>query len=168
MTVTIQSVPKGEEPMVHAQMGIVLEAAVPSSSTMLDVSSIKQRCGQHVRGEDLYAGIGNDYQGEFRSCSDVWVGEREVLSRVEFAVEEEQNVALRSCAWLDACGHGGLLLLIVPANSWVRFVLTSLRICRRAAVGPPAATILLRCPEGMPHSCFGADVAFFDVGALSC
>jgi len=110
MQITIRSVRQDEDLNLHAEMKVNLGAHHRCMDEILDLHGIKSKCPTHVRGDEYYAATGNDYQGEFRTCSDVWVGEMEVLSRVEFEDHEVDNVPLRTCAWMDVCGHGGLLL----------------------------------------------------------
>ena len=72
---------------------------------------------RHVKKEDFYSAIGNNYQGEFRTSQESWVraGEQ-VISGVEF---ERMNVEpfLRAAAWLDACNQTGILLSQLDTNA---------------------------------------------------
>ena len=69
----------------------------------LDVAALKARCPERrPGGEEFYGSIGNDYQGHFRSVSEIWLGADELLCCVEL-----DPTALRgrpdlcAMAWLD-------------------------------------------------------------------
>ena len=93
MKVVIQSMHEGEEPTLHAFMSIVLEADAPSSSTMLDVLSIKQRCRQHVPGE------------EHTRCDGLSRGEQPMAARLPLTAAWFDHITQIAGPWDEIIGR---------------------------------------------------------------
>ena len=95
---------------LHATMNLSLEVT-EANHPPLDVRALKARCPERrPGGEEFYGSIGNDYQGHFRSVSEIWLGADELLCCVEL-----EPTALRgrpdlcAMAWLDACTQAGVV-----------------------------------------------------------
>jgi myxalamid-type polyketide synthase MxaC len=94
---------------LHATMNLQLDEA--TEHPKLDIEAMKARCSE-VRsgGDDFYDGIGNDYQGHFRSVSKIFLGDDELMCCVELDPEPLQGRSdLCAMAWLDACTQAGVV-----------------------------------------------------------
>ena len=81
---------KGEAWTLHATATLErIEGPRDLADPRVDLERIKQRC-READCEVFYREMdqrGYEYQGAFRSIRQLWVGEREVLSRIEVAKE---------------------------------------------------------------------------------
>ena len=73
----------------------------------LNLPAVRERCTEHVTAKDYYAKCGNDYRGEFKAMEEAWArdGGVEIISKISYGHNENENVHLRTMAWLDTCLH---------------------------------------------------------------
>ena len=102
--VTISSRRKNTAWSSNANM--VLELREPAAAESIDVTSVITRCSERTTADAYYAGVANDYRGEFRAMTEAWGGSGcDVLDRVAYSSSASVDVHLRTAAWLDACTH---------------------------------------------------------------
>jgi acyl transferase domain-containing protein/thioesterase domain-containing protein/D-arabinose 1-dehydrogenase-like Zn-dependent alcohol dehydrogenase/acyl carrier protein len=94
---------------LHATMNLQMEAT-GNEHPKLDIAAVKARCPEvRAGGEEFYTKIGNDYQGHFRSVSEIFLGDGELLCCVEVDPSSLQGRPdLCAMAWLDACTQAGV------------------------------------------------------------
>eukprot|EP00961_Rhodomonas_salina_P292039 3932566-Rhodomonas_salina.1 len=81
-------------------------------SERVEEEEIMGRCGEAVEcGEALDETLGKAYRGDFRPLTRAWGGEGEWLGQIEMPADggNDKPVFLRTCAWLDASTHLGMV-----------------------------------------------------------